>query len=424
MALGPPERRTGQGGRLASGGVSTTSPVPVAAPPREARRWPVARVGAVVLAVAALVLSVVLHATHPTALVTLLPSTDMRELHVDFDTFWHSAVALVHGDDIYATGAKLRNLNPPVLSVVLAPLAGLDPLVAYRIFALLTLLLVLGAVLVVCRELRLGRGWTVGAMLAMLVSSPLHGTLVLGQIYGLLLVALVAGWIADRHGRAVLGGVLYGVAVALKPSLAPVLLLPLVQRRWPSFWAGVGGAAGATVVGAIAAGPSSALEWVRIGFGEPVPDVLDNAALPALALRLGLPSAVGTVLGAVVLIGTLVWIARHRGTDPGATAPWAVIAAGLLMSPISWHNYLLLLWPGILVVVARSTAGRTARAWAAALLALPVIPVSWGDLWSDGSPWSPLGRSLYCAILVAYWLTLLRTASTPQRANGTLAHTS
>ncbi|GAA1861880.1 hypothetical protein GCM10009836_47680 [Pseudonocardia ailaonensis] len=374
-----------------------------------ARRWPAGRIAAAGVAAVALALTVVLHATHPNALVTLLPAPDMRDLHVDFDTFWHSAVALVHGTDIYDTGAKLRNLNPPVLSLLLAPLAGFASLTAYRIFAVLTLLLVLGAVLAVCRELRLGRGWTAAAALAMLASSPLHGTLLLGQIYGLLLVVLVGGWVADRHGHPVLGGILYGVAVALKPSLAPVLLLPLVQRRWPAFWGGVGGAAGATVVGALAAGPSSAVDWVRMALSEPVPDVLDNAAFPGLAMRLHVPSAIGTVLGLVVLVATLTWIVRRRA-DPTGTAPWAVIAAGLLMSPISWHNYLLLLWPGILVVVALTAAGSTARARVGALLALPLIPVSWGDLWQDTNPWSPLARSLYCAILLAYWLTLLHHA--------------
>ena len=86
------------------------------------------------LVLASLVAAVVLHVRHPGALVTLLPSTDMRELHVDFDTFWHSAVALVAGGDIYETPAKLTNLNPPLLTVLLVPLAWLDPLTAYRVF--------------------------------------------------------------------------------------------------------------------------------------------------------------------------------------------------------------------------------------------------------------------------------------------------
>ena len=76
-------------------------------------------------------------------------------------------------------------------------------------------------------------------LVTVLASSPLHGTLVLGQIYPVLLVGLVAGWIAERRGRPVLAAVLYGITVALKPSLGPLLLLPAVQRRWLPLRAGL-----------------------------------------------------------------------------------------------------------------------------------------------------------------------------------------
>lgn len=378
--------------------------------PRTARPAPTT-VAAALVVLASLVTTVVLHVRHPDALVTLLPLTDMRDLHVDFDTFWHSAVALTQGADIYDTPAKLTNLNPPLLTVLLVPFAGLDALTAYRIFAVLTAVLVLASVVAVARELRLGTGVTVAATLVVLASSPLHGTLVLGQIYPLLLVALVAGWIAERRGRPVLAAVCYGVAVALKPSLAPLLLLPAVQRRWVPLRAGIASAAVATLAGVLVAGPSSAIEWLTIAFTEGVPDTVDNASLPGLAVRFGAPSVLGLVAGLAVLVGTLVWIGRHRDRiGPAGTAPWAVIAAGLLLSPIAWHNYLLLLLPGLLVLI---TLGRGALA--AALLAVTLVPVSWNAIWpADPGPiaeiGSDLGRSLYWAVLVAYWVALLSAA--------------
>jgi alpha-1,2-mannosyltransferase len=358
------------------------------------------------LVLASLVAAVVLHVRHPDALVTLLPSTDMRELHVDFDTFWHSAVALLAGADIYDTPAKLTNLNPPLLTVLLVPLAGLDALTAYRVFAAFTLLLVAGSVYAVCRELRLPGVATAFAVVAVLASSPLHGTLVLGQIYPLLLAGLVAGWIAERRGRPVLAAVLYGVTVALKPSLAPLLLLPAVQRRWVPLRAGIAAAAAATLLGVLVAGPSSAIGWLRIAFTEPVPDTVDNASLPGLAVRFGVPAVLGTLLGAVVLVGTLAWLGRHRDrVDPAGTAPWAVLAAGLLFSPIAWHNYLMLLWPGVLALVPLGLGAVTAAA-----LAVAVVPVSWNAEWPPESAAADVARSLYCAILVGYWLVLLSSS--------------
>jgi alpha-1,2-mannosyltransferase len=366
------------------------------------------------LVLASLVTAVVLHVRHPDALVTLLPSTDMRELHVDFDTFWHSAVALTQGGDIYDTPAKLTNLNPPLLTVLLTPLAGLDALTAYRIFALFTLLLVLGSVLAVARELRLRPLVSMAVLVTVLASSPLHGTLVLGQIYPLLLVGLVSGWIAERRGRPVMAAVLYGITVALKPSLGPLLLLPAVQRRWLPLRAGLISATAATLFGVLVAGPSSAIEWLKIAFSEPVPDTVDNASLPGLAVRFGLPGVLGMVLGAAVLVGTLVWCGRHRDRiDPAGTVPFAVLAAGLACSPISWHNYLMLLWPGILMLIPLGRGPVVAVA-----LAVTVIPVSWNADWPPEGLVADLGRSLYCAILLGYWAALLSSAPRSSMSSG------
>lgn len=365
-------------------------------------RWAVSGV----LVLASIVATVVLHVRHPDALVTMLPGPDMRDLHVDFDTFWHSAVALVSGDDIYDTPAKLTNLNPPLLTVLLVPFALLDALTAYRVFMVFTVLLVAAAILAVARELQLSRTATVLALVAVLASSPLHGALVLGQIYPLLLAGLVAGWIAQRRGRPVLAAVLYGVTVALKPSLAPVLLLLAVQRRWVPLRAGVASAAVATLAGVLIAGPSSGIEWLKIAFSEPVPDTVDNASLPGLAVRFGVPSVFGMLAGLAVLVGTLVWIGRNRDRiDPAGTAPWAVLAAGLLFSPIAWHNYLLLLFPGALALVPLGLGALTAAG-----LALAVIPVSWNADWPPEGVAPDLARSLYCAILLAYWAVLLSSS--------------
>ena len=393
-------------------------------------RVPGRHLAAGLLVLVCVAVAVALQVAFPPGLVALLPSPDMHELHPDFDTFRASAVALVQGGDIYDTPAKLRNLNPPLLAVLLTPFALLDALLAYRLFTALTLLLVVGALLVVARELRLTARVTTAVVLVVLASSPLHGTLLLGQIYGLLLVGLVAGWVAERRGHPLLAAACYGVTVALKPSLAPLLLLPLALRRWRPAAAGFGAAAGATLLGVLVAGPASGLQWLRIGLTEPVPDTADNASLPGLAVRLGLPAAVGTLLGLAVLAGTLAVLGRwRRQVDPAGTAPWAVLAAGLLMSPIAWHNYLMLLLPGVLLLlvldgaptrggpeIRHSTPYRPGRA--AVLLAVAVIPVSWNALWPAGEWWALPGRMAYCAVLLAYWWVLLSSSRTEPLRSG------
>ncbi|MFD6399062.1 glycosyltransferase family 87 protein [Nocardia sp. NPDC060249] len=360
------------------------------------------------LLVLATIVEVALRVLSPYPRVAQLLSDDMFGVHVDFDTFWSSAVALTHGTDIYETPAKLSNLNPPLLTMLLTPLATLDAVTAYRIFSVLTLLMMLGSVLAVCSELRLRPAVTALATLAVLASSPLFGTLMLGQIYPLLLVGLVAGWIAQRRGRPVLASVLFGIVVALKPSLAPILLLAAVQRQWLPFKAGIAGAAVASLIGVLVAGPSSAAGWLRIALSEPVSGWVDNASLPGLAVRFGLPSAIGTVLGLAVLAGTLWWCGHHRDRiDPGGTALWAVLAAALLFSPLAWHNYLMLLWPGVLVLITLGRGEITAIA-----LAVPVFPVSFTvELPPHSSVTAAVTHSLYCAVLVGYWVILVRGAT-------------
>ncbi|TCJ99145.1 arabinofuranan 3-O-arabinosyltransferase [Nocardia alba] len=362
---------------------------------------------------------VVLRVSNPSLVITPLMSNDVYETHVDFDTFWNSAVALTHGDDIYETPAKLNNLNPPLVSVLLAPLAALDVLTAYRAFSMLLLLMMLGSVLAVCLHLRLRPAVTALATLAVLASSPLYGTLMLGQVYPLLLVGLVAGWIAQRRGRPVLASVLFGIVVALKPSLAPILLLAAVQRQWLPFKAGIAGAAVASLIGVLVAGPSSAWAWLRIALSEPVSGWVDNASLPGLAVRFAMPSAIGTVLGLAVLAGTLWWCARHRDRiDPTGTALWAVLAAALLFSPIAWHNYLMLLWPGVLALI---TLGRSEIAVIA--LAVPVFPVSFTlESLPHSSVTAAVKHSFYCAVLVGYWAVLVH--GTTLSALGSPAPTS
>lgn len=365
---------------------------------RPAVGWVVAGV----IAVASVVAMVWLDAAY-TPLPAMIPTTDMYEVHVDFDTFWHSAVALWQGGDIYTTPAKLTNLNPPLLTVLLAPFAWLDALTAYRVWVALCVLMVVGSLLVVARELRLRPVPMAFVTAAVLASSPLHGTLVLGQIYPLLLVGLTAGWLAERRGRPVLAAVLFGITVSLKPSLAPILLLYAAQHRWASLRAGVASAVVASLVGVAVCGPASGLAWLHIAFNSPVPDTVDNASLPGLAVRLGLPPTLGLVAGVIVLAGTLLVLARHRRrVDPAGTAVWAVLAAGLLLSPIAWHNYLMLLWPGVLVLIA---LGRAATA--TVMFAVTVIPVAWN---AAVVPAVATGRSLYLVVLLGYWAVLLRCA--------------
>jgi hypothetical protein len=353
---------------------------------------------------------------------TRIVSPDIAS-HLDFDTFWRSSVALLHGADIYETGAVYPNLNTPALAVLLAPLGWLEVFAAYRLMVLVTLALVVASMAAVARELRLRPVAAVLATAAVLVSSPLLGTLGLGQVYGFLAAGLTICWIAGRRGHGGTEAVALGVVIALKPSLALLLLLPLVRRRWRAAAVAAGVAALVSVAGVLVAGHAAFLTWLGLVTGKPTETYFDNASLPATILRLTtvndwarpvleMPAAAALTVGyllAAGIVGVTLWRASRTGPGPDASAAlWAVTAASLLTSPLTWHNYLILLAPGVLVVIADRR-----RAVAALLLALPLIGMEWPPLWDRAGTASAVPLSLYCAILLTYWVAFLGSVGAP-----------
>src|SRR3712207_4692366 len=116
-------------------------------------------------------------------------------------------------------------------------------------------------------------------------------------------------------------------------------------------------------------------------------------------------------IGAIILTAMRV---RH-GSEVGL---WALVAASLLASPIAWHNYLVLLGPGILVLLARGGS-----APASLLLALQAIPGQWPLLWNQqDTVAATLALTLYLYILLAHWFALLpagkKLAGAPEPALG------
>ena len=250
-----------------------------------------------------------------------------------------------------------------------------------------------------------------------MLSSPLLATLALGQVYPVLALGLVVSWMADRRGRQEVSGAALGLVVALKPSLLPVLLWPLVRRRWRAVVAALVAGGVATLVGVIVLGPGATLDYIGVLRDRSVSAYWDNASLPAAAARLFTENSyaqnvatlpwmvpVGYALGIAAILLTAMRV-RH-GPEVGL---WVLVAASLLASPIAWHNYLVLLGPGVLLLLAR---GMVAPAFL--LLALQSIPAQWPLLWNQrGTVVSSLALTLYLYILLAHWLALLAATKEP-----------
>jgi hypothetical protein len=215
----------------------------------------------------------------------------------------------------------------------------------------------------------------------------------------------------------VAAGLLLGAAVAMKPTLAPLLLWPLACRYRRVLISALATGAGLGLVAELAS-PGATLAWARMVLSQSSSAFVDNAALPAAVRRLFARNelyaplvnapwlvAVAYLAGAAMVLWTA-WVAR-RG-HPAAV--WALTAATLVAAPLAWFNYLVLVLPGVLVLLAsRVPAGADrfgTRARQFMLPALAMIPIEWALLvWQW--PVTQLWQSLYCLIMVVFWLVLV-----------------
>ena len=338
-------------------------------------------------------------------------STEVMDIHADFDSFRQSARAMWRGEDIYDSGARLVNLNPPIWTVLMAPFGLIEELNAYRLFVLVMLITTIGYLAWMADELRLRAAWAVVGTGMLIVSSPLLATFALGQMYPVLALGLVAAWVTDRRGKFLVSGVALGLVLALKPSLAPLVLWPLFRRQWEMLGATIASGAAATLIGSLVLGPQATLKYAEV-IRRVEPDAFwDNASLPSATLRLFTENEFTRpladwpwMLPVAYAIGIgLVLFTAYRVRDGSEGGLWAMVAASLLVSPIAWNNYLVLLGPGILLLLARRRVPL-----ALLLLALQFIPAQWPDLWSSkDTVLATLALTLYLYVLAAHWLAFL-----------------
>jgi hypothetical protein len=321
----------------------------------------------------------------------------------DLAAFLASGAALIAGQNPYgpaawaaprAAGDALPNMNPPVWLPLFGAAAAFDPALVAAAWLGLSLALVLAALALLARGFP-GRASRERLVWVVCLGGLWH-TLLLGQIYTILLLLTVGVWLLLRAERPVAAGVLLGVLVALKPNFVvwPVLLL-LAGHARPALWAGVS-AGLISLLPALWYGPAIYSQWLAVvqqvaGFAVPE----RNAALPGLVTRLGWP-ALGLPLTAVLLAALAGWVAwrrpdRETVSDVGVTAT-------LVAGPLTWPGYTLLLLP---------LFWRRAR-WSPALTAIALLltyPAM--SLVSGLQGWGIAAGAVYAVVLVVLLVTLV-----------------
>lgn len=284
------------------------------------------------------------------------------------------------------------NAHPPAAVLVALPFARLGFQDAQLAWNAVTFGLFLASIGLAWRELATRfRPWHVLATAAVvLFAAPVSVTLSLGQVNFLLTFLLTLGWVADRRGYQLGAGLAVGVAAGLKLFPGFVLLYFLAAGRWR---AAVGLVVGAVALNAAALGvfgvgafeayvrdvmPSlqvfqsgwrnlSINGWM-LRFLDPHPTQAGPDAYRNHTLALGLTGAAALLV--VSLVGWAAWRSK-RTADPDRG--WAVALVGmLLVSPITWQHYLVILVAPLGILAVRLPAVLRWFGWVVtAILCLP-----------------------------------------------------
>lgn len=258
------------------------------------------------------------------------------------------------------------NAHPPASLLLVLPFASLDYPTAQLVWTSLWLLTLPVVVWVVLRETAVTpRPYTLLIWLPLLtLCSPLQMEVFQGQLNRAILLLVVLAWACERNGRPWLAGALLGVAGSIKVLPVLLFLYFLCRRRWQALASGLLTALVLNCLAAAVFGFAAYQDYfshVIPHVAERYRDHLMNASLVAFWTRLFDPVLGGAIpvvashrlyvalsmlsRGAVVLAAA--WVAwRARGTAARDHAFAACVAAALLVSPITWSPYFMLLLPG------------------------------------------------------------------------------
>lgn len=307
----------------------------------------------------------------------------------DFWTFWDAGRAVLQGRSPYPTLQSLPHeatrmfapfVYPPVAAVMFIPLA----LLPYAVAKLLFLVLSLAALALALRLLGVSDWRCYGAAFG---SVPVYASSGNGTISLFLLLVVAAAWYFRE--RLVAVALLVAAAITAKVFLWPLWLWLVRTRRLR--------AAALTVV---ISGAALALSWSVIGFSglREYPRLLGRLttlegihsySLYALERSLGLgdvsAQAVVYLVGAIALALLAVFVREDRRVFVGA------LALSLLMTPILWPHYLVLLFVPIALAARSFTA-----LWVAPLL-----------LWCDATAWNRGAVSIAALLAMACAMIVL-----------------
>lgn len=293
-------------------------------------------------------------------MINLFPFLDGRNDLMDFGSFYASGLKIRNGENPYdpnseyifeinfsrvGAGGKMMNLNPPISVIIFEFMSRFDPHQSLIIWQATSAVLYMGIIALLAITYRENV-----RPLLLIWAFSLAGfwhTLVLGQVYILLLLFTALGWIFLQKGQYISAGIAIGLVVAIKPNfiLWPVFLL--FSGYYITFCLSILSSLIVSLIPVLFYGTKIYAQWLEASALHPETIIMPgNNSILGLTTRFS-DILIGVVIS-VILILILLIFSKLKNTGnmqkPEYTSALGIIAS-LLASPISWTGYTILLLP-------------------------------------------------------------------------------
>jgi arabinofuranan 3-O-arabinosyltransferase len=297
----------------------------------------------------------------------------------DFGPVYRAVINFKRGLDIYNEHfdqVDPHYLYPPGGTLLLAPFGYLPVTAARYWFITFNTIAVILAAYFLLRlfNYTLSSVAAPALLLAMFCTESVTNTLVFTNINGCILFCevLFFRWLLDgKVNHQWLAGVAVGLTLVIKPSLAPLLLLPLLNRQWRALIPAVG----VPLLFNAVAWPlvSDPMSFVR----RTVPYIFStrdyfNSSIQGNGIYYGLPLWLILVLRIVfglLAVGSLWLLYRYyRERDPlfwMLTSSGVLLVASFLVLSLGQAYYSMMLFPFLMTVVLPNSVLRNWVAWLA-----------------------------------------------------------
>ena len=302
--------------------------------------------------------------------------------------------------------------------------------------------------------------WSFAPLIALLLLCfPLWEQCRLGQLTLILLLLITGAWAAERSGWACLAGALLGTATCIKLFPGFLFIYYALRGRWKVVLVGLLTIAGLTTLTASILGIDAyrsylftvlpEIQWFRVGWNndsvwgfwsrlfDPAPEHVRDRSLTEPLFYSPILAKTLSLISSAMMVGILAWAVRLRSRhDAGSEDPRSVVndltftlavTAMLLVSPICWEHYLLLLLAPLAIVWINLPASRFART-----LFLTIVvafwlgyPVTWTAFGLNGRTATPvnslgiLSYQFYALVgFFALTLMILRRGDSPGLSPG------